>query len=301
MAYPKTYALSTMWAVKRFPNLSPFFEGGDEAGFAAFELNHGVDSSMLKGLKGRRIQSVHEPCPADISTSDLKKNDWLISSLDEENRRQGVLAVKRSIEFAFFLGVEKVVVHPGRVDSDYDTEARMRELFGQGKREDPEYLELLGMNSESRARSAEANLRQVEKSLDELGSFAAARGILLGLENRYHFHEIPSPSELGRLLERDATGALGFWYDCGHAEAMDRLGFFDHEDWLSRYSQRIIGAHFHDLIGVEDHRYAGSGDFDWDMLAGRIPEGALRTCEFQNSCSIAELSEGRMFLESLGV
>ncbi|TXT42646.1 MAG: xylose isomerase, partial [Spirochaetes bacterium] len=281
MAAPKTYALSTMWTVKRFSELSPFFKGGEEAGFAAFELNHGVDSSMLKGLEGKNIQSVHEPCPADISTSVLKENDWLISALDEENRRQGVLAIQRSIEFAFSLGVKRVVVHPGRVDSDYDTEGRMRELYSQGRRKEAEYEALLRLNSESRARSAEANLRQVEKSLDELGSFAAERDILLGLENRYHFHEIPSPQELGRLLERDSTGALGFWYDCGHAEVMDRLGFFAHEEWLVLNSRRIIGTHFHDLRGVEDHQAAGSGDFDWSKIAGRIPEGALRTCEFQ--------------------
>jgi sugar phosphate isomerase/epimerase len=289
-----------MWGIKRFSDLAPFFNGGEEAGFTAFELNHGVDSSMLKGLEGRHIQSVHEPCPADISTSTLKQNDWLISSLSEENRRQGILAVKRSIEFAASLGVKAVVVHPGRIDSAYDTEAEMRDLYDTGKRYSAEYQELLSRNQRSRAEAAESNLAQVEKSLDELGDFAAARGISLGLENRYHYHEIPSPQELDRLLKRDATGALGFWYDVGHAETLDRLGFFPHADWFE-FSHLIIGAHFHDLRGVDDHRYAGDGDLDWNKIVGKIPHDALRTCEFRNSCTVRELAQGKYFLQNLGL
>ena len=91
-------ALSTMWGIKRFERLGDFFTAGREAGFTRFELNHGVNSAMLDGvhLNGFRITSVHEPCPADVSVAELKKRDWLISATDEENRKRGVEAVRRS-------------------------------------------------------------------------------------------------------------------------------------------------------------------------------------------------------------
>jgi len=91
------FALSTMWGIKRFDTLKQFFDEGSALGFARFELNHAVDSAMLKHVNGYRIVSVHEPCPADVSAGELKKRNWLISAPDEHNRREGVNAVKRAL------------------------------------------------------------------------------------------------------------------------------------------------------------------------------------------------------------
>ncbi|HCM26071.1 MAG: hypothetical protein A2Z99_11960 [Treponema sp. GWB1_62_6] len=295
------YALSTMWAVKRFADLEPFFKEGEDAGFTRFELNHGIDSSMLKGLEGKTITSVHEPCPADVPASVLKENDWLVSSLDEGKRRLGVDAILKSIDLAVSVGASTVVVHPGRVDSDFDGEERMRELFDSGGRAGNEYAGLMLRNREARERAAPANFRQVSRSIGELASYAGARGIVLGLENRYHFHEFPSPDELVKLLAIGPPGTVGFWYDAGHAETLSRLGFFPHREWLDRFSDRIVGAHFHDLSGLEDHRFAGNGTQPWAFIKGRIPASALRTCEFRNTCTGEEIERGRAFLEELGV
>jgi len=104
-------ALSTMWGIKRFPHLDDFFAAGRAAGFTSFELNHGVNSAMLASvhLNDHPITSVHEPCPADLSPAELRRRDWLISATDEENRRRGVTAVRRSIDLAHQAGA--YVVH----------------------------------------------------------------------------------------------------------------------------------------------------------------------------------------------
>ncbi|HNQ94746.1 MAG TPA: HAD-IA family hydrolase, partial [Anaerolineales bacterium] len=85
-------SLSTMWAIKTFPQLTDFFEFARRAGFARIELNHKITSAMLDGidLDAFQFSSVHEPCPADVSVDQLKQRDWLISSTNEENRCQGV-------------------------------------------------------------------------------------------------------------------------------------------------------------------------------------------------------------------
>jgi sugar phosphate isomerase/epimerase len=295
------YALSTMWGVKRYPTLGPFFTEAEAVGFTCFELNHGVDSSMLEGMKGRKIQSIHEPCPADISTAVLKQNDWLVSSLDEINRRKGVVSIKRSIDLAVATGATAVVIHPGKVNSELDTEDRMRELYEAGLRNSGEYKALLEANIEARAQAVPANLAQTVKSLEELAFYAQENGITLGLENRYHYHEIPSPAELSILLRIAPPGVIGFWYDAGHAETMSRMGFFPHEEWLDVHSSRIVGAHLHDVDKLEDHRIPGEGTLPWSDILGRIPTTALRTCEFRNFYSPVEIGKGRRFLEALGV
>ena len=94
-------------------------------------------------------------------------------------------------------------------------------------------------------------------------TYAGRFGIRLGLENRYHYMDIPTPDELEQLLELAGPDRLGFIYDVGHAQALDRLGFFPHEEWLKRFASRMIGAHLHDVIGVNDHHAPGLGEIDF--------------------------------------
>ena len=90
-------SFSTMWANKKFPALDDFFISAWQMGFARVELSHQINSAMLAGIELDHYQfsSIHEPCPADISTEMLKERDWLVSSPDEESRRQGVTSIKR--------------------------------------------------------------------------------------------------------------------------------------------------------------------------------------------------------------
>jgi len=289
-----------MWGIGRFEKLADFFDAGARLGFGRFELNHGVNSVMLAGLSLRdTIASVHEPCPADVSMGELKKRNWLISAIDEEKRRQGVAAVVRSIDLAHELRARAVVVHPGQVDIDPGLERALHKLYREGKAGEPEYLEARERMVAARAAQAEANMEQVRRSLAELARHAAKKGVRLGLENRYHYPEIPLPDELESLLGLDLEG-VGYWHDTGHARVLENQGLATHEEWLRRFSGRIVGVHLHDVIGLTDHLAAGVGEVDWAMVARYLPAGALRTCEFQFSNSPTEVAAGLRWLEEMG-
>jgi sugar phosphate isomerase/epimerase len=73
---------------------------------------------------------------------------------------------------------------------------------------------------------------------------------------------------------------------------LQHLGFGTHEEWLRRFAGRMIGVHLHDVVGLTDHRAVGLGQVDWDMVAGYLPAGVLRTCEFQPSNSPQEVVAG---------
>lgn len=285
-------ALSTMWGINKFETLDEFFRAGSALGFTRFELNHAVNSAMLQGVNGYRIVSVHEPCPADLTPATLKARNWLVSALDEENRRQGVAAIRRSIDLAQRLGAPVVIVHPGRVDIDTKADEQLRDWYRQGRRQTPEYAQLQAQFVAARAAQAPQNLRAVRRSLVELAEYASARGVRLGLENRYHYDEIPLPDELEELLDLGDDTVIGFWYDVGHAETLAQMGFHTHEEWLRRFAPRIIGAHLHDIIGIDDHQAAGRGQIDWEMVARYLPATALRTCEFQNFNSAEQVTAG---------
>jgi sugar phosphate isomerase/epimerase len=290
-------ALSTMWAVGRFPSLADFFEAGKKLGFARFELNHAVNSSMLERLSlNGAITSVHEPCPADISYPELKRRNWLISAPDEQDRRQGVLATQRSIDLAHQLGARAIVVHPGRVDIDPALEVALVDLYRAGKYGQPEYLQARARLVAARAAQAETNVRSVRRSLVELAEHAARMGVRLGLENRLHYQEIPLPDELDDLFDLGLGEVVGYWHDVGHAQVFEHLGFHSHQEWLQRFADRMVGVHLHDVVGVMDHLAAGLGQVDWDMVTGYLPAGALRTCEFRSSNSPQEVAAGLKWL-----
>jgi len=295
-------SLSTMWAKKNFPKLSDFFEGARRLGFSKIELNHQIDSAMLAGIdmSQYKFSSVHEPCPSDISTDELKQQDWLMSSPDEDKRQRGVNAIKRSIDLAHQLNVPVIVVHCGMVSADLSAEKELRKLFEAGKTGTDEYLEQKQNMIKQRADLIGPCFEAVKKSLLELLDYAAPFRIRLGLENRYHYFDIPSPDEMGALLALAGPERLGFIYDVGHAQAMDRLGFYPHEDWLQRYASRIIETHLHDVVGVIDHHAPGLGEVDFDMVASYLPENAIRTFELQATNSPEQVKAGLKYLVEHG-
>jgi len=280
---PCDVALSTMWAIGNFPQLEDFFQAAQRLGFSKFELNHQINSAMLAGLdlKAYRFSSIHEPCPADISTERLKAQDWLISSINEDSRRQGVAAVKRSIDLAKTLDVSVIVVHSGLVYPDPSLESDLRRLFKAGLNHSQEYLDIKNHLIDLRAEMAAPHLEAVKKSLAELIEYASLPSIRLGLENRYHYFDIPTLDEMKILLSLAGADQLGFIYDVGHAQTLDRLGFFPHEAWLDRYASRIVGVHLHDVIGVNDHYAPGLGEVDFKGIGTYLPDNAFRTCELR--------------------
>jgi len=295
-------ALSTMWAIGQFRSLADFTDAGRKLGFSRFELNHAINSAMLEGpsLNGT-INSIHEPCPADIPLATLKERNWLISAPDEEKRREGVAAVRRSIDLAHKLGAQVVIVHPGRVDMDPALEAALVNLYHEGRSDQPEYARAKKRLETVRATQAGVNMRSVRRSLVQLAEYAAQMGVRLGLENRYHYYEIPLPDELDDLLDLGCGEVVGYWHDVGHAQVLQHLGFHTHKEWLDRFAGRMIGVHLHDVVGLKDHLAAGLGQVDWDMVARYLPVSALRTCEFRALSSPQEVVAGVKWLAEKSV
>ncbi len=299
---PTNASLSTMWAIKNFSDLNDFFQISKSLGFQKIELNHQVDSEMLSHVSMDHYQfsSIHEPCPADISTKDLVALDWLISSDNEYTRKKGVLAVNQSLQLAFELGAPVVVIHCGNVSSDISYEKQLRELFKTGQTDSNIYMEIKNQLIQSRKDKVSPRLQAVRKSLIELIELADQYNVKLGLENRYHYMDIPIIDEMEELLQLADPSRLGFIYDVGHAQALCQLGFFPAEEWLNRYSDRILGTHLHDVIGLTDHLAPGLGEIDFKTLSYRLPEDSFRTLELLPGNTLAQVKDGIKYLVSSG-
>ncbi len=295
-------SLSTMWAIHNFPHLDDLYTAARRLGFNGIELNHQVSSAMLDGasLAGLRITSVHEPCPADISTDTLKKRDWMISAIDEDCRQQGVLSMKRSIDLAKALGAGMVVVHSGHVHLDFTLEKKLGALLAAGCVDTGEYQETKDRLAASIQVEMRPRLESVKKSLRALLEYAAPLGIRLALENRYHISDLPGLDEMAELLELAEPERLGFVFDTGHARTQDNLGFGGYEEWLKRYAARLVEVHLHDVSGTADHAVPGTGEIDFAMVGSYLPPAAFRTLELKASTSAAQIREGLVYLYQKG-
>ena len=251
-----------MWAIQNFDHLEDFFNAAREYGYNKIELNHQISPAMLEGidLSRYRFSSVHEPCPTVLSTDELKTRDWQISSPDEENRARGIESIRRSIDLAHQLDAPVVVVHGGQIPDPLNRERQLRRLYRAGQKESPAYAALKGEMIAEREVASGPHLDAVKRSLAELLDYAAPLKVRLGLENRYHWMDIPTQDEMEALLALGSPEQLGFIFDSGHATALDRLGFFSFEGWLKRFSQRMLGCHLHDVTGLDDHQAPGLGD-----------------------------------------
>lgn len=298
-------SLSTMWAIRNFQGLGDFLLAARRLGFAGIELNHQVNSKMLAGIEFPTglVPSVHEPCPADTSTDVYRERDWLISSRDENNRQQGVESIKKSIDLAREVGARVVVIHCGsvRAEQDQEKESLLRSLFRSGQVRSEPYFEAKYRLKTLRAALVDPHLEAVEKSLRELLEYAGFSGIAIGLENRYHYMDIPSPDEMGIFLSMADPDRLGLVFDIGHAETLDRLVFYPKMEWLERFSYRMMGVHLHDVTGVSDHYAPGLGDVNFDEVIPYLPSGAFRTFELRTQNSFAQVRAGVKLLVDKGI
>lgn len=272
-----------MWSQDRYQHMSEFIKEVCKFGFTHIELNYTCTSSMVNEflkIEDCRISSVHAPCPAArLRTENEERTPRLLSSLDEDIRREGIDGVKRSIKLAAKVGACAVVIHCGRVDMGFDLTDRLNQMYEEGLFGTSQYAALQEQIMAKRASLSTPHIEAALKSLKTIEGFAAANGVKLGLENRVSYYEIPTFDEMHLLLSELPPDVVGYWHDVGHAEIQSRLGFAPHGDWFEAYGDRMIGVHLHDVTGIKDHLAPGIGEMDWDMIARNLPSPLIKTCE----------------------
>jgi sugar phosphate isomerase/epimerase len=276
-------------------------------GFDGVELEYRVRAETLRQMGNRPgrevpVLSVHAffPNPTNAGAEGSGANAHLFSSTDRDERETAVRCGVATLEAAERLGARAVVVHLGRVPVDADALAAYRRLEGVEGLPAPELLDAVAAVRASRERLRGPHLDAVLRSVERLNREALRRGLLLGLENRYHPHEIPLHDEMGLLLREFAGGAVRYWHDVGHALNHERLGLGTAEAWLEAYGPQCAGAHLHDIRGGRDHLAPGTGEADFAAILRRLPADALRIMEIRPDVALEEVLAARDLLRSLG-
>ena len=101
----------------------------------------------------------------------------------------------------------------------------------------------------------------------------------MGVENRYYYQEIPDFEEIGIIMDRFSKGSIRYWHDVGHAVCWEELGVVPRDTFLRMFSNRMLGIHLHDVVGVRDHRVPLSGNFDFTRLKPYVSGETLKVVE----------------------
>jgi sugar phosphate isomerase/epimerase len=299
--------LSTVWTSRDAQSGEELLGPILDLGFEGVELEYRITQEIFQEIRPRirnreiRVLSIHNyfPVPAIIPRERVSGDCFSLSSLDREEREQGVSYTARTVEHAHDLEARAVVLHLGRVETDLPRDG-MQQLY-QGDRWNDEGPRLLQQERVERGRLRDPHLDALLFSLDAILKRAEQLGVMVGIENRYYFQEMPDKEEIGIILDQFRGGPIGYWHDVGHAAIAETLGILRHEELLKLYAPLLVGAHLHDALGVDDHKPPGQGEIAFEMVGRYLPEGAIKIMEIHPSARGHEILDGLAFLNEKGI
>jgi sugar phosphate isomerase/epimerase len=298
--------LSTVWTSRDARSGEELLGPILDLGFEGVELEYRISEQLYEEIRPRilndevQVLSIHNyfPVPAIIPPERVSGDCFSLSSLDREERDNGVSYTFRTLETAHDLEARVVVLHLGRVETDLPRNG-LQQLYRENTSND-EVAKLLQQEREERSRLRDPHLDALLFSMERIVKRAEQLGVVVGIENRYYFQEIPDMEEIGIILDQFRGGPIGYWHDTGHAAVSEALGILQHKALLQLYASHLVGAHLHDSHGIDDHKPPGQGEIDFDMVNRYLPEGAIQIMEIKPSARGHEILDGLDFLKGKG-
>lgn len=300
-------SLSTVWKSEQVNTGFELLQGMLEAGFNAIELDYRITESMYEEIRPtikRRefeVTSIHNyfPHPEYIERKLASGDLFMLSSLDRGEREQGIKLTQRTVQIANDLEARAVILHLGKVEMEEEMD-KIFDLFEKREVKSKEGQKFLKEKLNKREAVKQKHLDAVFWSLEKINKEAERQNILLGIENRYYYYEIPSLNECQLIFKEFEGSNLRYWHDTGHAQVNEHLSFLKHADYLKAYSGQLVGIHLHDVVEKEDHQAPGTGKVDFDMIKNYLNPNVIRVIEVKSELSREELLKATAFLMAKG-
>ena len=275
---------------------------------SAVELGYRINEECFSGLREALnrsrlyVSSVHNFFPVPVSIPNAKGSGdvFLLSHPAVEKRCEAVQWTKRSIEAACTVGAKAIVLHCGRIEMNAECK-RLYAYFRNGEIGSLKVQNFIHQKLAERETEKSVYLDSVLRSLEDLIPTAEQNDVTLGLENRYHYHELPGPDEFEIIFEKFAGAPIGYWHDLGHAHAQESLGITQTGELLRRYRKNLLGMHLHDACGLDDHIPPGKGEIDFQKIenAKWIGDDTLKVIELKPGTPDREVAAGIRYLKRI--
>lgn len=277
-----------------------------ELGFDAIEASHGLSLSMMPGIlraveeKRIRVAGVHNFCPAPIDVPGDAPDAFQFTSHRADVRERAMRLTRETLQVAATLGARYVVLHMGSVHLflNHKGTRELEHMARHGLLGTRAYAHRKGEWVRKRIRLAPIYYERAREALHELAPLARKLGLVLGVEGRSHFEQMPGEWEMPRLLKEFADEpAVRYWHDFGHIQRKHNLLLLNHDQYLARLRPYLYGAHVNDVRWpARDHRapFLG-GDVDFNhLLPGYFTQEMPLTWELSRSVTAEQIKEAKI-------
>ena len=298
-------ALSTSWKSKELINgeiLVQALEGFDVSGTELdYRIKEAVFRQMKKPLKRSdlRVVSIHNyfPIPAVIPHSKGGGDLFLLSHPDREERQRAIQWTIKTIEHANDLEAKAVILHGGYVEMNTETDV-LYDYWETDRIHSEKAQVFIRQKLHERDLLKTKHLDSLLFSIDRLIRVAEKQNITIGIENRYHYHELPGFDDFEVLFAEFEGGPVGYWHDTGHEFANEVLTIIPSGALLKIYSDKLIGVHLHDAIGIDDHLAPGTGKIDFKSIKSYLKNDTLLVVELKPGTPDSAVSQGIQFIRN---
>ncbi len=299
-------AISTMWNALKQTDGTALIDELKDLGFNVIALSRHLSQEQIEQLKPSFQELGQSPpccvqnfCPIlpGITQEDADNDIILLSSLDNDERKEAIRRTVQTMELAIEMEISTVILRLGKVDT-YDRSNLMKELYEYGEREFEAFNEKVTEATEWRKRKESKHHDAVLRSLDELNEYALKMDICIAIENPPNYFQIPNFDEVGLLFDKFYGSPMRYWHNVGHAVHQEKLGLCWSHEWLETYSDYLIGVSLHDLKELEKYHPPGTGDIEWDDIFPQIQPDVLKVIDIKYG-SMDEVIQARELCESL--
>ena len=296
-------ALSTSWQSVGSVAVEEMITALKNLDIAGIELSYRISEEFYQELReplkrsDLKVVSVHNFFPIPPAKKNLKGGGdlFLLSSQDDEERQHAIRYTIKTIYHATEVGAKAVVLHCGSVGMNHEMQT-LYQYFNSDRLDSKEAQAFIRNKLTERDSRKPGHLDCLLLSLDRLASVADKQGVLLGLENRYHYHELPGFDDFEVIFDKFRGAPIGYWHDTGHAHANESLGIIPRGSLLQTYAAQLIGVHLHDAVGLDDHIPPGSGKVDFTALKPFLKGDIIKVIELKSGIPASEVSEGIRFI-----
>lgn len=296
---------STCWNSSRHTDGGAICDEIRELGFEYIEASHGLSVSKITGImkavdeKRIRVAGVHNFCPSPIEVLADAPDAYQFTSHRPTDRERARRLTQETLMMAARLGAKYVVLHMGSVSlmKGKTASRELERMVRNGLRDTRKYAELKGKWVRRRQKLGPLYLERARQALQQLTDEAAKSGVVLAVEGRSHFEQVPGEWEMLPLMEEfRANPHVVYWHDFGHIQRKHNLQMLDHAQYLQQLQPFLYGAHVNDVRWPSrDHRapfLGGCVDFD-TLLPQFFRKSMPLTWELSPSVSREEISEVR--------
>ena len=299
-------ALSTSFAAGRFSEGERLLAALESFEITGIELDYRILEPVFHQLRPLLKQSrldvvsIHNffPVPGIIKSGRGSGDLFSLSHPDREERLNAIKWTRRTIEHANDLETGVVVLHCGRVDIEPNID-QLHAYFQTNRIESDAALDFISKIKDYRDRHKQKYMDSLLFSLDRLIGIADGYHVILGLENRYNYHELPGPDDFSLIFNEFDGAPLGYWHDTGHAHVNDILLMDEADLLLQKNRDRLVGIHLHDAVGLDDHLPPGTGDIDFSKIMPHLTLDTIKVMELKPGTQDADIITGIKTIESL--